>query len=187
MKFKMIKYLSLIPLALAGMLTPQSASAAVDCDTLPQFATVVMPDDTEVDINQRHIFCGEVRDFRAVGFHAQPNGETPNTVDFDNLTWDITYRIRVANQWVANGIYEMRDFLIAEDGDTNVAYAKYRSTMFPDHCSKEDVLNAIAYAAVTPQGLSGQTCLTSQGLQFPVVVFWDQNGDYVDTAYPYVP
>ena len=186
------QFLILPALALVGLLSAQPASAEVDCDVLPEFITVDMPDGQEVTINQRHIFCGEVRDFRAVGFHAQPNGETPNTVIFDDQTRETTYQVLVQNQWVANGIYDLWDFLIAEDGEAQAAYPKYRSTMFPDHCSQEEVIDAIAYAALDQEGMSGPTCLTAQGVEFPVTVFWDDDGDnedtaYVDTAYPYIP
>lgn len=167
-------------LAITGFLFPaRQAVAAVNCDTLPPFARV-----NYVEINQRHIFCGEIGRYGASGFHSRPNGEPPNTIIFDNYTSALvlSHWNQNLNQWDQNGIYELNNFLI-DDGVQRSN--KGRSTMFPDYCTQQNVLDAIAYAA-QHNDLSGPSCLTVQGQEFEITVHWlrDQNGWYINSAYP---
>ncbi len=159
-----------------------TAAAAVDCNNLDRMVTI-----NNVHINQRHIFCGEITRNRAVGFHAQPNGDTPTTIIFDAYSWktENSKWFDRQNRWAQDGIYYLYDFEVTY-GPHNAF--KSRSTMFPDHCSKENVLNAIAHASdPNNHDLSGPGCRTSLGSEFRINVFWLYDatlGWFVNTAYP---
>ncbi|WP_417842433.1 EndoU domain-containing protein [Thalassospira sp.] len=154
------------------------ASARINCTTLTRLATV-----DHIDINQRHVFCGEIGRYGAVGFHSQPDGETPDTVKFDAYSSALVLSHPDHGQWHTNGIYELNNFLVSDGIDQ---LNKTRSTMFPDHCTMNNVLDAIAHAA-RHNNMSGPTCLTTQNRQFEIRLFWlyaNPTGWYVNTAYP---
>ncbi|OSQ40767.1 EndoU domain-containing protein [Thalassospira mesophila] len=162
---------------IGAMALAQTASAAVNCNNLARIVTV-----DHIDINQRHIFCGEIGRYGAVGFHAQPGGQTPGTITFDGYSHALVVSQWQGGHWQSNGIYELDNFLISDGHDQ---FNKAKSTMFPDHCSKDDVLVAIAYAA-QHNNMSGPSCVTTQGSQFELTLYWlhDNTGWYVNTAYP---
>lgn len=81
-------------------------------------------------VNHAHIFCGEVnREGRVVGFHARPRGQNPSTVREFRVTQSVN------NQGIYGG----------EWSHTSGGGRKF-STMFPDRCTAEQVINSIAYA-----------------------------------------
>jgi hypothetical protein len=171
---KRLPMLRPLPLAVAILLANLAAAAArVQC---PQ------PDSGGNPIvHNQHIFCGEInsRD-RAVGFHSRPGGENPDTVTNTN-------NISVPPGAPA-GIYNLRDFDITQDGTTR---RKTISTMFPDHCSKDDVVAAIQHAANTGtgderefHGFSGDACKAGEPrAPFKIKGFFDDDGN-VTTGYP---
>jgi hypothetical protein len=133
-------------------------------------------------VDATHIFCGDINDRgRAVGFHSRPGGDTPATVS----------RIEtVSPERGRPGIYTLRDFIITVDGE---AAQKPISTMFPDSCSREDVLAAIRHAFRNAtshdgnrfDGPSGSRCTDDRGQPFPIRGYTSQRGGFhIRTAYP---
>ncbi|WP_085905486.1 EndoU domain-containing protein [Kiloniella majae] len=160
------------------------ASAQVACDgAQDHWVTVNVPGTDPVqtvEVNRKHIFCGEVKKKKAKGFHSRPGGDNPETVD--TSTAGITqYRVVVDGVEVATGLYNLTNFDITDNGVTAV---KAISTMFPDHCSYNDVLTAIANASNGDD--SGPTCRTLQGADFPIQVYYLGDGR-INTAFPIVP
>lgn len=80
-------------------------------------------------INGDHIFCGEI-DGNVKGFHSRPGGVNPANAGIANVV--IT---AAAN---AMGVYNI-------SFDKNGQH-KTISTMFPDSCSRQEVVNSILYA-----------------------------------------
>jgi len=103
------------------------ANAQVDCRTLPHWATL----ENQLEINQKHVFCGEWDRNRAKGFHSRPGGANPDTVA----------HFKVQDKANAAGIYTGRWTYQGQSGS-----GKF-SSMFPDNCTVRQVLNSIAYAA----------------------------------------
>lgn len=116
---------------LAGLsalfLFPLSAFAEVGCAALPHWVTL----DNGLQMNQRHVFCGEWKDNRPKGFHSRPGGVNPGTVR--NFT--------VQDPPNAAGIYTGKWSHINDPGRSKF------SSMFPDNCSVSQVLNSISYAS----------------------------------------
>jgi Bacterial EndoU nuclease len=116
---------------IAGLLLsgffPLSAHAQVDCGTLPHWTAL----EDSLKMNQRHLFCGEWDRNRPKGFHSRPGGMNPATVA------DFT----VQDKANAAGVYTGRWSYKGHPGRNKF------SSMFPDTCSVEQVLNSIAYAA----------------------------------------
>jgi len=106
---------------------PFAAGAAVDCG--PQFHEAALKNGLK--INQAHVFCGEWKNNAPKGFHSRPKGENPATVK----------QFRVQDKPNAAGIYTGKWIHADSAGQEKF------STMFPDSCSSEQVLNSIAYAA----------------------------------------
>lgn len=112
-------------------LFPLSALADIDCATLPHWVTLK----NGLQMNQKHVFCGEWKDNRPKGFHSRPGGVNPITVkaftvqDFPDTT----------------GVYS------GKWSYTNAAGRRKFSSMFPDNCSTEQVLNSISHASAYPE------------------------------------
>jgi Bacterial EndoU nuclease len=106
---------------------PSFASAGqvgVDCAALAQWTG-------HPPVNQVHVFCGEWKHDMPRGFHSRPGGLDPETV----------VRFMITQPANAQGIY---------GGSWSYAGQPYPpkfSTMFPDACSMQQVLNSIVYAA----------------------------------------
>ena len=119
----------LIPFALsllgAFVLCCAPAQSQVNCSNLTRWSNTNPP------VNQPHIFCGEWKNNRAKGFHSRPAGVNPNTVENFNIT-------QSAN---AQGVYGATWSYAGYGNNTKF------STMFPDSCTKNQVLNSIIYAA----------------------------------------
>lgn len=110
---------------------PLSALAEVDCTTLPHWATL----NNGMQMNQKHVFCGEWKDNRPKGFHSRPGGVNPATVR-DFTVQDLPN---------AAGIYTGKWSHKNDPGKSKF------SSMFPDNCSTGQVLNSISYASAHPE------------------------------------
>jgi hypothetical protein len=119
---------------LAGLVSPflfpLDASAAVDCAILPQW---VAPGNGR-ELNQQHVFCGEWSSGRPKGFHSRPGAVNPSTIR----------EFRVQDPPDSAGIYTGK-----WTHGSDPAKSKF-SSMFPDSCSLEQVLNSISYASSHP-------------------------------------
>nr|HQU63689.1 EndoU domain-containing protein [Nitrosomonas sp.] len=113
-------------LLLSGVFPP-SAQAQVDCNALPHWVAL----ENGLQMNQKHVFCGEWDRNRPKGFHARPEGVNPTTVT----------EFTVQDKANAAGVYTGRWSYKGHPGRNKF------SSMFPDGCSVEQVLNSIAHAA----------------------------------------
>ncbi len=130
--FQHLKYMVFLAFVVIGwgLAFVAPAHSQVRCASLSHWTRFAQPP----QVNQMHIFCGEVKRDRPVGFHSRPNGNTPNTVTNLQIT-------QPAN---AQGLYGIR-----WSPRTKPAASKF-STMFPDRCSRDQVLQSILYAASHP-------------------------------------
>lgn len=121
--------------SLAGLLIlflfPLSASADVDCATLPHWITLK----NGLQMNQKHVFCGEWKDNRPKGFHSRPGGVNPATVR----------EFMVQDLPDSTGIYTGKWSHKNDPGRSKF------SSMFPDNCSTAQVLNSISHASAYPE------------------------------------
>lgn len=103
------------------------AEAQINCSGISRWSG------TSPQINQPHIFCGEwdSRRNRAKGFHSRPSGVSPNTVASFQIS-------QAAN---SQGVYGGNWSYAGRGGQTKF------STMFPDRCTQQQVINSISYAA----------------------------------------
>ena len=158
--------------------------SGMDCAGLSHWSATSPP------VNQKHVFCGEwnERKNRPVGFHSRPAGENPSTI----ATFEIT------QQPNPQGIYGIR-WSYAGHPDRE----KF-STMFPDTCDRDQVLNSIVYAVEhpkpCPQGsphwarcgpnkpLHGghQYCEAADNSIFTIAFAALRNSNNVNTAFPIV-
>ena len=115
---------------LAPFLFPLHALAEVDCATLPHWATL----DNGLQMNQQHVFCGEWAGNRPKGFHSRPGGVNPATVQ----------KFTVQDPPNSAGIYTGKWSYNNEPDKSKF------SSMFPDNCSTEQVLNSISHASAHP-------------------------------------
>jgi|GEM_PF-438544 len=106
------------------------AQAQTNCARLPHWSS------TRPQISQTHVFCGEwnSRKGRPAGFHSRPAGRNPATVE----------NFRIENPPDARGIYDGRWSYVGHPTPPKF------STMFPDACSRTQVLNSIFYAVTHP-------------------------------------
>ena len=140
------------------------ASSAVICPGLGH-------GDDAVPINLEHIFCGELnRKNRFTGFHSRPGGKNPATIA----------KVQVMpGSENANGIYEATVFWnMNRASDAQPVNASKFSTMFPDACSKRQIIASILYASRHPVSAcpAGAPGWTTCGLNRPAV------NDRVDAA-----
>lgn len=133
LKIAWTRWLSLFGLTLAAWaiaIAPLAQSAqGITCN--PQDKWIAASNAQQ--INQLHIFCGESQGDRISGLHSRPNGQNPPTVA----------QLQITQPPNAQGIYGVQ--WRHRDGS-----ASKFSTFFPDRCSKQQVLNSIAYAATHP-------------------------------------
>ncbi|GKS68652.1 hypothetical protein W03_06560 [Nitrosomonas sp. PY1] len=166
------------------VLTPLSLFAQINCDALPN---TVSPQENPF-INQQHIFCGEWHRDRPKGFHSRPDGKNPTSI-----AW-----LSIQSKPNKAGIYTVRWSHVR-----NPKKEKF-SSMFPDQCTKQQVLNSIRYAArhtvrcpsnspnwlqcgqnkpsITTEKENPQFCNYNNNL-FTIGVAFDDNNK-VNTAFP---
>ncbi|MBQ4835444.1 EndoU domain-containing protein [Pseudoalteromonas luteoviolacea] len=152
---KIKKCLSLLTLLVVGC--PISAWAAINCSlgnmelnnvSLIEEGGAIAGTIDNPWINQRHIFCGEVRivsgNLVAKGFHSQPLAERPITNDGD-------LHINYVDIFNTNPVLPGADQLYTSinvrvlNGE-NYIPKNGNSTMFPNQCTQEQVINSIRYA-----------------------------------------
>lgn len=120
-----IKITELIGLPIiASLLNVVPVHAAVDCNKLPHWSNTNPP------ISQTHVFCGEWSHNQPKGFHSRPGGQEPTTVAHSNVTQSPNKQGIYGIKWSYAG---------------HAAVEKF-STMFPDNCTQEQILNSILYA-----------------------------------------
>ena len=161
-----------------------SVASEMDCAGISHWSATNPP------VNQQHVFCGEwnKRKNLPAGFHSRPAGETPATVG----------KLKITQQPNARGLYGVR-WSYAGHPDRE----KY-SSMFPDTCSRDQILKSIVYAVNHPrncpngaprwakcgpnkptQGGQGY-CETSDSSIFSVAFATLRNSNKVNTAFPLV-
>lgn len=138
-------------------------------------------------INKEHVFCGEIRDHKAKGFHSRPGGQNPATV----------VKVTITQPANAIGVYGGRATLKI-DGET----AEKFSTMYPDSCSMDQVLKSVQYASQNQvtcpsfapgwsrcgynrpaSSQSAEYCAGTHRQRFYISMGFLDNGD-INTAFP---
>lgn len=127
-----INTLSLLGLFVAALVgfwfVAYGPGEASNCLNSPHWVTAY----NNRQVNHTHIFCGELnRRGRLVGFHSRPQGKNPSTVRRFNITQTVNSKGIYAGEWIYAGSSEETKF----------------STMFPDSCTPEQVINSISHAA----------------------------------------
>ena len=183
MKAKLLTYISIIVLAWSIFLSGSVASE-MDCARISHWSQ------TDPPVNQQHVFCGEWknRKNRPTGFHSRPAGKNPATVG----------TLKITQQSNARGLYGVRWSYAGHAGREKF------SSMFPDTCSREQVLKSIVYAVnhprTCPKGAphwakcgpnkptgGGQGyCETSDKSIFTIAFAELRNSNKINTAFPLV-
>ncbi len=115
--------------------SPHSAVAGIDCNTLPHWSKPI----EGFQLNLKHIFCGEInRKGRVVGFHAMPNSHPPSSY----------HDAVLADKPNLQGVYTLRNIQLI----FNEPHRKGFSSMFPSHCSAEQIKHSIIYSIQQQQG-----------------------------------
>ncbi len=109
---------------------PLPALAQADCGSLPHWITLY----NGLQLNQRHVFCGEWNQNRPKGFHARPGGVNPVAIA----------RLDIQSKPNAAGVYTVRWRYQKHPDKTKF------SSMFPDNCTAAQVINSINYAVARP-------------------------------------
>jgi Bacterial EndoU nuclease len=169
-------------LAIGALLLAGSAASEMECAGISHWS------ETSPPINQQHVFCGEwnSRKNRPAGFHSRPDGENPATVGTLTVTQPANAKGLYGVRWSYAGHSERRKF----------------STMFPDNCNRDQVLNSIVYAVKHPSACppgappwakcgpnkppqSGRDyCEASDGSIFTIAFATLKDSDKVNTAFP---
>lgn len=125
--------------------------------------------DTNPNINQWHIFDGEInRRGKPVGYHSRPNGQDPETARIKSIrdspnrsgVYTATIEIRDGNQW-----------------------KEKFSSFFPDSMSRDDVLNAVLNAYNNSNDRNAQPFEGPSGLGFKIQGYTSNKGG-INTAFP---
>ncbi|HLY97603.1 MAG TPA: EndoU domain-containing protein [Candidatus Angelobacter sp.] len=163
-------FLALVALGLAG-----KASAQPNCNAAGQHWSATVP-----QVNQRHIFCGEIGSGgQPKGYHSTQNPPPTNVV------------VSVVNVVpIANGIY---------NATVNFNNHTHKiSTFFPNACTANQIVQSVVYAAnnqtgpapgwgvygmSAPPGGGAAYCLNSAAAPFRIKMGLLGNGD-VNTAFP---
>ena len=161
-----------------------SVDSEMDCDRISHWSK------TDPPVNQQHVFCGEwkKRKQRPAGFHSRPAGENPVTVG----------KLKITQKPNPAGLYGLRWSYAGHPGRE-----KY-SSMFPDACSHNQVLNSIVYAANhskpcptaapswarcgpnKPPGEAQGYCRAADNSIFTIAFATLKNSNKVNTAFPLV-
>ena len=122
------RYLSLSAILLTGLIFfAGSVDSEMGCTGISHWSQ------TDPPVNQKHVFCGEWnnRKKRPAGFHSRPAGEAPATIGTLKITQNPDPKGLYGVRWSYTG---------------HPASEKF-SSMFPDTCSRDQVLKSIVYAA----------------------------------------
>ena len=177
-------YSALIALAvlLAAAIFASPVESGVECESISHWSATNPP------INQQHVFCGEwnSKKSRPAGFHSRPAGENPKTIG----------TLTVTQSPNAKGLYGVR-WSYADHPER----AKF-STMFPDSCSRDQVLRSIVYAVNHPWACPGGAppwatcgpnkppqdsqdyCEATDGSLFTIAFATLRDSNKVNTAFP---
>lgn len=112
-------------------------------------------------INQRHIFCGEINNAgQAVGFHSRPGshdpilGPGPVIQQAASIAGGLAYIVPPGNNHP--GPYRYLANVRVWNQATNAWVAKFApSTFYPDSCSQQEVIASIRYAYMHPYAAVG--------------------------------
>lgn len=125
--------LGMMMITLLIFIIPTQA-AGINCDTLPHWSRGT------TQVNLHHIFCGEKnRSGKAVGYHANPGGNTPSTF----------VSVRTKGTPNAAGLATWQQITLNLAGSNLV---KPLSTMFPNSCTQDQVIKSIVYASQNATG-----------------------------------
>lgn len=196
--------LKLFPAGLLALLFSVSAFAQIDCvggsAAVPNVLLNPGAANTNLNpyINQRHVFCGELRDNNtATGYHSRPGGHDPilaPAVLAARVTGAVTQSTDYPDVYQGVGI-QVRQV----DGPWVDKQPDF-STFFPDHCTQAQVVASIGYAySQNPQGASApfhgpsapnagaqHYCTSNDGSLLQVRGYLNSIGGnwIVNTAYP---
>lgn len=126
---------------------------------------------TDPEINATHIFLGEInRSGKPTGFHSRPDGADPKSAR-------LVRRNEGPNQ---AGVYTAQ----VEVFDRREGRWKQKfSTMFPDHMSHGEVIQAILHAYSHREREQSEPWRGPSGLGFPIQGYTLNDGR-INTAYP---
>lgn len=179
------RYLYLSAILLVGLIiSVGSAGSEMDCAGISHWS------DSDPPVNQGHVFCGEwnQRKNRPAGFHSRPAGENPATIG----------TLKITQKPNAKGLYGVR-WSYAGHPDRD----KF-SSMFPDTCSRDQVLKSIVYTVNHPKPCPGGAprwakcgpnkptrggqgyCEASDKSIFTIAFTTLRNSNKVNTAFPLV-
>ena len=185
MQMRPKRYIFIAAILLVGLIFfAGSVSSEMDCARISHWS------DTDPPVNQEHVFCGEwnKRKDRPAGFHSRPTGDTPATVG----------ALKITQQPNTQGLYGVR-WSYAGHPDRE----KF-SSMFPDTCSRDQVLKSIVYAANHPKPCPDSAprwakcgpnkpprgdrshCEASDNSIFTIAFATLKNSSKVNTAFPIV-
>ncbi|WP_071871610.1 EndoU domain-containing protein [Atopomonas hussainii] len=152
-------YFQVFSCGLLSLLFSLSAMAQIDCAADSDAVANVLLDPQANNspanpyINQRHVFCGEVRNNAGKGFHARPGGQDPILVEGEGAA-RVTGQLAPSVQYP--GVYRGDDVQVRQVVGPWVNKQPPYSTFFPDHCSQAQVVASIGYAySQNPRQVAG--------------------------------
>ena len=126
----------LLPMVVSAAGDEGEASLVIDCQAIPEWSLPI----EGYQLNLPHVFCGQPgkRD-RAKGFHSMPDGIKPSSFIAGKL----------ADKANGAGVYTLEQVELSFAGKR---YQKSFSSMFPNHCSAEQVIGSIIYSVKNSGG-----------------------------------
>lgn len=124
---------------------------AINCDTLDEWSSAI----DGKQVNLHHVFCGEPsKNDRAKGFHAFPKGVKPSNFQSAQPT----------DAPNAAGVFTLRQIKLEFNGKV---YTKSFSSMFPEHCSADQITASIVYSNTTSTGNCSNPSWAQCGMSAP--------------------
>lgn len=142
-------YLKLFSTGLLSLLFSLSAAAQIDCSAGSAAVANIQLNpgapnsNLNPDINQRHVFCGEVNGGQATGYHARPGGHDPILAP-GQLAARVTGNLTASNLY--QGVYRGAGIQVRQAVGGAWFNKQQSSTFFPDTCSQAEVVASIRYA-----------------------------------------
>ncbi len=125
---------------------------------------------TDPPVNLEHIFHGEInRRGRPVGYHSRPGGQDPPHARV----------VRITAGPNRAGVYETTVEIRTDDGE----WLGKRSTFFPDHMNRQEVLEAILHAYHNRTSLESRRFTGPSGKGFVIRGYLLRDGR-INTAFP---